>query len=37
MGAQLDATFSTIINDSGPAAAQVLLDDGVDVVIFTPV
>ena len=37
MGAQLDATFSTIINDSGPAAAQILLDDGVDVVIFTPV
>ena len=37
MGAQLDATFSSIINDSGPAAAQVLLDDDVDVVIFTPV
>jgi hypothetical protein len=37
MGAQLDATFSSIIHDSGPAAAQVLLDDDVDVVIFTPV
>ena len=37
MGAQIDATFSSIIHDSGPAAAQVLLDDDVDVVIFTPV
>ena len=37
MGAQMDATFSSIIQDSGPAAAQVLLDDDVDVVIFTPV
>lgn len=37
MGAQMDATFSAIIHDSGPAAAQMLLDDGVDVVIFTPV
>jgi D-proline reductase (dithiol) PrdB len=29
--------FSTIIHDSGPTAAQLLVDDGVDVVIFTPV
>jgi hypothetical protein len=37
MGAQMDATFSAIIQDTGPAAAQILIDDGVDVVIFTPV
>lgn len=37
MGAQLDATFSTILLDSGPAAARVLLDDDVDVVLLTPV
>ena len=37
MGAQVDATFSTILLDSGPAAAQVLLDDNVDVVLLTPV
>ena len=35
MGAQLD--FTSIIQDSGPRAAQELIDDGVDVVIFTPV
>ena len=37
MGAQFDATFSTILLDSGPAAAQVLKDDGVDVVLLTPI
>lgn len=37
MGAQLDATFATILLDSGPAAAKVLRDDGVDVVALTPV
>jgi D-proline reductase (dithiol) PrdB len=37
MGAQIDATYSTMINDTGPAAAQLLLDDGVDVVLLTPV
>lgn len=37
MGAQTDGTFSTILLDSGPAAAKVLLDDGVDVVFLTPI
>ncbi len=37
MGAQFDATFSTIIQDTGPRAAQVLIDDEVDVVLLTPV
>ncbi len=37
MGAQFDATFTTILLDSGPAAARVLLDDGVDVVLLTPI
>ena len=35
MGVQFD--FATIIQDTGPRAAQELIDDGVDVVIFTPV
>ena len=35
MGAQFD--LSTIIQDTGPAAAQELLDAGVDVVLLTPV
>ena len=35
MGAQMD--FTTILTDTGPAAAQLLLDDGVDVVLLTPV
>jgi D-proline reductase (dithiol) PrdB len=35
MGAQFD--LSTIIQDTGPAAAQLLLDAGVDVVLLTPV
>ncbi len=35
MGAQFD--FASMIQDSGPRAAQELVDDGVDVVIFTPV
>lgn len=37
MGAQFDATFSTMIQDTGPAAAQLLVDDGVDVVLLTPI
>lgn len=37
MGAQFDATFSTILLDSGPAAAKVLKDQGVDVVLLTPI
>lgn len=37
MGAQADATLATVRLDSGPAAAQVLRDDGVDVVLLTPV
>jgi D-proline reductase (dithiol) PrdB len=37
MGAQIDPSFATIIQDTGPAAAQQLLDDGVDVVLLTPV
>ena len=36
MGA-LDETMTTIRIDSGPAAAKVLRDDGVDVVLLTPV
>ncbi len=35
MGAQFD--LATLLVDSGPAAAQVLLADGVDVVLLTPV
>jgi D-proline reductase (dithiol) PrdB len=35
MGAQVD--LSTIIQDTGPAAAQVLLDQEVDIVLLTPV
>jgi D-proline reductase (dithiol) PrdB len=35
MGAQFD--LSTVLVDTGPAAAQVLLADGVDVVLLTPV
>jgi D-proline reductase (dithiol) PrdB len=37
MGAQFDATFSTILLDTGPAAAKVLLDQDVDVVLMTPI
>jgi hypothetical protein len=37
MGAQIDYTLETIRLDTGPAAARVLLDDGVDVVLLTPV
>ena len=36
MGAQ-DETMTTIRVDTGPAAAKVLRDDGVDVVLLTPV
>ena len=36
MGAQ-DETMTTIRMDTGPAAAKLLRDDGVDVAIFTPV
>lgn len=35
MGAQLDHTLATIRLDTGPAAAQLLRDDGVDVVLLT--
>ncbi len=35
MGAQFD--LSTVIQDTGPAAAQELIDQGVDVVLLTPV
>ena len=37
MGTQTDATFTTILLDTGPAAARVLREDGVDVVLLTPV
>lgn len=37
MGAQPDHTLTTLRLDTGPAAAQVLLDDNVDVVLLTPV
>lgn len=37
MGAQFDATYSTILLDSGPAAAKVLIDQDVDVVLLTPI
>ena len=37
MGAQLDHTLTTLRLDTGPAAAKLLLDDGVDVVLLTPV
>ncbi len=35
MGAQTE--FSTIIQDTGPQVAQRLVDDGVDVVLLTPI
>lgn len=37
MGAQVDLTMETIRFDTGPAAARLLRDDGVDVVLLTPV
>ena len=37
MGAQLNHTLTTMRLDTGPAAAKILLDDGVDVVLLTPV
>ena len=37
MGAQPDHNLTTLRLDSGPAAARLLLDDGVDVVLLTPV
>jgi len=37
MGAQLDHTLATMRLDTGPAAARRLRDDGVDVVLLTPV
>ena len=37
MGAQIDHTLETIRLDTGPASARILSDDGVDVVILTPV
>ena len=36
LGAQGES-LSTIVLDSGPAAAKALLEDGVDVVLLTPV
>lgn len=36
MGSQ-DETMSTIRLDTGPAAAKLLLDDGVEVVLLTPI
>jgi D-proline reductase (dithiol) PrdB len=37
MGAQPDHNLTTLRLDTGPAAAQQLLDDGVQVVFLTPV
>lgn len=37
MGAQRDHTLTTLRLDTGPAAAKVLRDDDVDVVLLTPV
>ena len=37
MGAQPDHVLETLRLDTGPAAAQILRDDGVDVVLLTPV
>lgn len=37
MGAQPDHTLETIRIDSGPAAAQVLREDNVDVILLTPI
>ena len=37
MGAQPDHTLATMRLDTGPAAARILCDDGVDVVLLTPV
>lgn len=37
MGAQRDATLSTIRLDTGPEVAKLLRQDGVDVVLLTPV
>jgi D-proline reductase (dithiol) PrdB len=37
MGAQPDHTLTTLRLDTGPAAAKLLKDDGVDVVLLTPV
>jgi hypothetical protein len=36
MGSQ-DETMTTIRLDTGPAAAKLMLDDGVDVVLLTPI
>jgi len=37
MGAQLDHTLTTLRLDTGPAAAKLLIEDEVDVVLLTPV
>jgi D-proline reductase (dithiol) PrdB len=37
MGAQREATMSTIRLDTGPQVAKLLRQDGVDVVLLTPV
>jgi hypothetical protein len=37
MGAQPDHVLETLRLDTGPAAAELLKADGVDVVLLTPV
>lgn len=37
MGALPEATLSTLMLDTGPAAAKMLLDQGVDIVLLTPI
>jgi len=37
MGAQADHNLATMRLDTGPAAAQLLRDDGVDTILLTPV
>lgn len=37
MGAEPDATFATILLDTGPAAARMLVEHEVDVVLLTPI
>ncbi len=37
MGAQMDHNLATMRLDTGPAAAQLLREDGVDTILLTPV
>ncbi|MGH2940241.1 MAG: hypothetical protein ACRDPE_19205 [Solirubrobacterales bacterium] len=37
MGGQIDATLDSLRVDTGPAAAKVLKEDGVDLILLTPV